>query len=260
MRKFIPILFTIFSFLFVFTITAQEYNAMLNNGLKLADTPYGAGMLEVNDNEELEINGDALDCVTFVEFALAMSLCEEQGSGMSEIEFAHHLQKIRYRNGIINGYASRLHYATDWINDNIKKGILEDVTAKNSDQKMNIFINYMSTHADQYKQLRRSPAEVSKMADIERQISGKAVHYLPKDKLPNEGLKWIKNGDIIAITTNSPGLDVSHMGMAIYMKNNLHLLHASSKEGKVTVERIALASQLERNKDYTGIRVLRLKK
>lgn len=245
--------------LFFNTTSAQEYNAMLSNGLKYIDTPYVAGVLDVNDVETLEINGDALDCVTFVEFALAMSLCKDQGTEMSELEFADHLQNIRYRNGIIDGYTSRLHYTTDWINDNIKKGIIEDITAKHSSNTMQVFVNYMSTHPELYDKLKRSPENVAKMAAIEQQLSGQTVHYLPKELLPVEGLKWIKNGDIIAIMTNIHGLDVSHMGIAIYMKDNLHLLHASSKDKKVTVEKLALSRQLDRNKDYAGIRVLRLK-
>lgn len=45
-------------------------------------------------------------------------------------------------------------------------------------------------------------------------------------------MPWIKDGDIIAITTHTPGLDVAHMGIAAYRKGKLHLLHASSAQGK----------------------------
>ena len=93
----------------------------------------------------------------------------------------------------------------------------------------------MSTHPELYKSLKNSPENVAQMAKYEKALSGKEVHYLPKDKLEPDGLPWIKNGDIIALTTNTPGLDVSHMGIAIYIKGQLHLLHASSKEGKVVV-------------------------
>ena len=42
-------------------------------------------------------------------------------------EFRRTLQSIRYRGGKIDGYASRLHYFTDWIIDNQKKKTLKDV-------------------------------------------------------------------------------------------------------------------------------------
>ncbi len=98
------------------------------------------------------------------------------------------------------------------------------------------------------------------MASYEKALSGQVVHWLPKNKLPINGLPWIKNGDIIAITTNVPGLDVAHLGIAIYIKNQLHLLNASSKQGKVIVGELALSNQLKQNKRWTGIRVLRMKK
>jgi hypothetical protein len=97
------------------------------------------------------------------------------------------------------------------------------------------------------------------MASIEQRLSGQQVHWVPKDMLPAQGLPWIKNGDIIAITTNTPGLDISHLGIAIYIKDQLHLLHASSKQKKVIVEKLALSRQLAGNKTWTGIRVLRMK-
>ena len=73
------------------------------------------------------------------------------------------------------------------------------------------------------------------MKKIEQSLSGKESHYLPKAKLPADGLPWIKDGDIIAITTNTPGLDVAHMGIAFYADSKLLLVHASSTDKKVVV-------------------------
>lgn len=254
------ILLSLIAGLFTSTAIAQEQNLMLKNALSLIDTPYAANTLDVTDEEELIINGDEMDCTTFVEFVLAMSLCPEQGDAMMESDFANNLQKIRYRKGKIDGYASRLHYITDWANDNVHKGLIEDITLKNSPDAMVVNLSYMSTHPEMYKHLKNSPANVAKMASVEQQLSGRKVSYLPKERLPLEGTKWIKNGDIIAFTTNIAGLDVSHLGIAIYIKDNLHLIHASSKAGKVTVEKLALTRQLDRDKNITGIRVFRMKK
>ena len=236
----------------------QEANKMLNNGLGFLNTPYVAHTLEVNDTEELVVNCDEVDCTTFVEYVLAMSLCPEQGDNMLESDFANNLQSIRYRNGEINGYTSRLHYTTDWIGDNIRMGIIEDVTAAKSPETITVSVSYMSANPDKYKHLKDSPENVAAMAGYEKQLSGKKVHWLPKGKIPVEGLSWIKNGDIIALVTNTPGLDISHLGLAVYIKGNLHLLHASSKEKKVVVERLALKEQLASSKNVTGIRVLRM--
>lgn len=233
---------------------------MLTNAQTFIDTPYTAHTLEMDDEEDLIINCDEVDCTTFVEYVLAMSLCPTQGKDMREGDFAENLQRIRYRDGKIDGYTSRLHYIADWINNGVREGIIEDVTAANSPYTQKLSLSYMSTHPQQYKQLANSPANVSKMAGYEKALTGQEVHWLPKDALPVTGLPWIKNGDIIAITTNAPGLDVAHMGLAIYIKGNLCMLHASSSKGKVLVEKLALSRLLDRNNSWTGIRVIRMKK
>jgi hypothetical protein len=118
----------------------------------------------------------------------------------------------------------------------------------------------MSSHAEYYKQLNRSPENMSKMLEYENALSGQTIHWIPKREIPAEGFSWIENGDIIVITTTVPGLDISHTGIAVYEKKELHLLHASSVKGKVVIEEISLSGQLSRNKNMSGIRVLRMKK
>lgn len=242
------------------TVAAQEKNPVLSNGLKFLDTPYKAGTLETGDAESLIINCNEVDCTTFVEYVLAMSLCPQQGVQMKESDFACNLQRIRYRDGEIDGYTSRLHYISDWINNAVSRGFLEDMTAAFSPFKLKLSLSYMSTHPELYQSLKKSPENVAQMAEYEKALNGKEVHYLPKDKLKPSGLPWIKSGDIIALTTNVSGLDVSHMGIAIDVKGELHLLHASSKAGKVIVSKNTLSQMLNNSRSLTGIRVLRMKK
>ena len=245
----------------VTSVSAQGGKDMLSNGIKYLDVPYVAHTLEADGPEELVINCDEVDCTTLVEYVLAETLTPKLADGdISESAFADNLQKIRYRDGKIDGYTSRLHYIADWINNGVRNGFLQDVTGAMSPDTERLSISYMSSHPQLYKQLANSPENVAQMAKYEKALSGKEVHYLPKDKLEPDGLPWIKNGDIIALTTNTPGLDVSHMGIAIYIKGQLHLLHASSKEGKVVVGKTALSQMLKDRKSLTGIRVLRMKK
>lgn len=139
------------------TVAAQENSLVLSNGLGFVDTPYKAGTLEVDDAEDLIINCDEVDCTTFVEYALAMALCPQQGDDMQESDFARNLQRIRYRDGKIDGYTSRLHYISDWINNGVRQGFLEDVTAAHSPFTQKLSISYMSTHPQLYKSLKNSP-------------------------------------------------------------------------------------------------------
>ena len=237
-----------------------DEDAMLTNGIKYLGTPYVAHTLDTDGPEELILNCDEVDCTTFIEYVLAESLCPIVNGDISEGTFAQKLQMIRYRDGQIDGYSSRLHYATDWINNGVRNGFLEDVTAEKSKDTQTVHLSYMSSHPQAYKQLANSPQEVEKIKQIEKRLSGQTVHYLPKDKLPYNGLSWIKNGDIIAITTDTPGLDVAHMGLAFYADGKLTIIHASSTEGEVVASTIALSQMLKNNTHWTGIRVLRLKK
>ena len=227
----------------------KETAPMLRIGKTYLGTKYVANTLDQGTEEKLVILPQTVDCLTFVEYTLA------QAMGAS---FADNLQKIRYRDGVIDGYTSRLHYTSDWIENGVRQGFLEDVTAQNSTQTTKLSLSYMSTHPQKYRQLADSPENVKRMAEHEKALSGKKVHWLPKGKLPDAGLPWIMDGDIIAITTNLPGLDVAHVGIAEYINGKLHLLHASSTLGKVVVSEEPLNQMLRNNKSWSGIRVVRM--
>lgn len=79
---------------------------MLANAQTFIDVPYVAHTLETDGEEDLVINCDEVDCTTFVEYVLALSLPSASGNKMSESDFAANLQRIRYREGKIDGYTS----------------------------------------------------------------------------------------------------------------------------------------------------------
>lgn len=235
----------------------RSCNSVLKIATSYLGTPYVANTLENDGEESLIINLKEVDCLTLVEYTLAQALCSPSGS-LEKVPFARNLQKIRYRNGIIDGYPSRLHYTSDWIDNGIRQGFLQDVTAEHSPNTLTLSLSYMSTHPQLYKKLADSPENVTRMAEQEKAITGKVVHWLPKSKLPEAGLPWIMDGDIIAITTKLPGLDIAHMGIAKHVDGNLHLLHASSILGKVVVSDEPLNHLLNNKKSWTGIRVIRM--
>lgn len=228
---------------------SKDSLSMLSIGKSYLGTPYVANTLDMDKEEKLVIQTKTVDCLTFIEYVLSQAL----GSS-----FAENLQNIRYRNGIIDGYTSRLHYTSDWIENGIRKGFLTDVTAENSPATLQLSLSYMSTHPQQYKQLTDSPENVKRMAAYEKALSGQTVHYLPKKALPEPGLPWIMDGDIIAIVTNIPGLDIAHVGLANYINGKLHLLHASSTLGKVVNSEEAFSKMLHSHNSWTGIRVVRM--
>src|SRR5690606_26000414 len=83
--------------------------------------------LETGDAERLVVDLDDFDCVTYVETMLAMARVLGRGTPSYDA-FRDELRRIRYRGGEIAGYASRLHYFSDWIADNERLGIVRDLT------------------------------------------------------------------------------------------------------------------------------------
>ena len=83
--------------------------------------------------------------------------------------------------------------------------------------------------------------------------------YLKKEWIDSKKTKaGLKNGDIVALLTKVEGLDVSHMGVLIKDGEKLWLLHASSKDKKVVLEKDDLKETLRRNRSWTGVRVIRI--
>jgi len=223
---------------------------------KLLGTPYVAGTLEVNAREELVVNLDEVDCTTFVEQVLAMALADKRDERTEE-GFRKALTQIRYRDGELDGYPSRLHYFSDWIADNERMGVIEERTPSLSAEKQTLQLNFMSTHPESYRQLKEDSALVSEMKAVEARWQGVEVSYLPKGRLAeNPEQLGIKNGDILAITTNIKGLDVVHVGFACWIGERLHLLHASSIAKKVIEDPQPLYEYSKTKRTHTGVRVL----
>lgn len=217
--------------------------------------PYISNNLESGDMEKLVVNFQAFDCVTLVENVLALGLISlDKAADFNDFEKM--LQKLRYQDGKVAGYASRLHYFTDWIYDNQQKGLIYDVTKEIGGVIYSKKINYMTTHRQAYPLLQED-ATFQKIKERENLINQRKYHYIPKEKLPQiEYL--IQEGDILSITTAIEGLDVSHEGIAVKKGGKIHLLHASSEEKSVIVSKEPLYAYLMKHKKQTGIMVARL--
>ena len=223
----------------------------------LLGVPYVANTLDGTDEERLVVHLDKVDCTTLVETVLALSLADKYGKSDFE-SYKKALLCIRYRNGKQAGYVSRLHYFSDWIKDNEQKGIVHERTGELGLAVSQILnLDFMSTHSDNYHRLKNNPSMISQMIEIERKWKNVPVSYIPKTSLnvSSEELD-IKNGDIIAITTNIKGLDVVHTGFACWVDGKLHLLHASSVMKKVILDSQTLFEYFKNKKAHTGVRVI----
>jgi hypothetical protein len=218
-------------------------------------TPYVVGTLEMKRTERLVVNLREYDCVTFVENVVALVRFVRSREKSFEA-FRRLLQKIRYRQGRLQGYCSRLHYFSDWIHDNQTKGILRDITAEIGGKPLRKAMTIITTNPDLYPPLKNA-ANLRRMKSVERAISRRSLFFIPKKALRRLEDR-ICDGDLIAITTYTEGLDVQHVGLAARVKNRIHLLHASSTEGKVVLSQKTLYRYLMQSGARSGIMVARI--
>jgi hypothetical protein len=224
--------------------------------LLLLNTPYVPATLEGNEEENLVVNLHELDCMTLIENCLALSRAAQYDSPGYDY-FVRELRKIRYRGGVIRGYPSRLHYAADWLYDNAEKGELEDITYALGGKKFKPQVGYMSAHPELYPALKNNPQNVEAIIETENQINRRnSYYYIPRNEI-REKSALIKNGDIVGFTTNLPGLDISHWGIAYRNKEQLTFIHASSRVKRVIINPESIGDYCLQSKNNTGIVVLR---
>lgn len=229
---------------------------------QLMNRPYVAHTLEIKDREEhLAVNLQSLDCTTLVENCCALALTTIHGSKQWK-DYLCWLRMLRYDSGKIDGYKSRNHYFSQWIQSGTKLGLVKEVVPPTDiSVPMKLKLTYMSEHPASYPLLKVNMEERKLIAEMEKQASGATVRYIPKERVggSKKELSFIKDGDIIAITTNKKGLDVSHVGFAVWDKDGkLHLLNASSIHKKVVLEPMTLFEYMQKHPSQTGIRVIRL--
>ena len=222
---------------------------LVKSGMKYLGKPYRSGTIESLDFEKCIVQNEAFDCYTFVERALAAALDPKHPEDK--------ILQLRYRNGKVEGYCSRLHYLSDWLLIQIKNNVLQDVSASiPGSSEIYFHLNFMSKHPHLYPAMLRDKCQ-NEIKSIEAQISKKKFYFIPKSSI-DLVLPYIQNGDLIAIATYKKGLDFSHVGIAVIKNGVLYLLHASSDQKKVTLSKRSLQDYLKRNRLQKGIAIFRV--
>lgn len=218
--------------------------------------PYVASTLEIGDKEQLVVNLNEFDCTTFVETCLALTLTIKSES-INYNSFENNLKKIRYRNGVIDGYTSRLHYMLTWIKDNCAGNLLQNISSQLGGIEKQKQINFMSEHPHLYPKLKDNRLEIERMKQIENSITAADYVIIPYSVILKQE-NSIQNGDIIIFATAIGGLDYSHLGIAYWVDKDLRMIHASSLYKKVVIEPKTLKHYVNSSRSCTGISVLRL--
>lgn len=218
----------------------------------LLETPYKAGTLEIVP-EKLTVKVLETDCILFVESCTAFVLTARCGSTDPE-EYIDLIRSLRYRNGRVDGYASRLHYTSEWIQQNEAAGRMQEISAElGGNIRREQQFSFMSRNAERYPRLAADPEALRQIRDTEKNLNRNTYYWIPPASVGAAGAN-IQDGDIVCFVAGNEGLDITHVGIACRLEDgSMHFIHASMKAGKVIVEPLTL-------KEYAknGLRVVRL--
>ncbi|MYJ18692.1 MAG: DUF1460 domain-containing protein [Gemmatimonadetes bacterium] len=231
-------------------------------GERLVGTRYEPHTLELAGPERLVVNLESLDCVTFVENVLVMARLAWTAEAALvedphrfEAAYRRELTAIRYRDGVLDGYPSRLHYFSEWIGNNEAKGLVDGISQALGGVVDESPLHFMSTHPDAYRHL-ADPGVLAAIAGTEAGLASVPRHYLPEDGI-EDAARGIREGDIIAATSTVPGLDIAHTGIAVWRDGALRLMHAPLVGSHVQISDETLAERIGRIEGQDGIMVAR---
>ncbi len=193
---------------------------------QLLGAQYTPGLLDKSNTETLVVSLTQFDCVLFVETVLAMA----RGVAVRDYSYDNFVSRIvdqRYRDGKLNGYCSRLHYFSDWIFENQKRGTVANITRALGGVPLNKKLNFMSQHKSSYPQMASDDATYQCIVGAEARLDGLRVDYIPQSQI-RRAYAQLQPGDIVAIATEIEGLDVTHTGLVYRSPNgSIGLIHAS---------------------------------
>ncbi|MFH1643319.1 MAG: N-acetylmuramoyl-L-alanine amidase-like domain-containing protein [Patescibacteria group bacterium] len=192
------------------------------------EIPYKADTLNTDKDlsENLVIKLDEMDCSTFLDYVVALSLSNDFS------DFYDKLKLIRYENGEVS-FIKRNHFFAQWIDN-----------AYNINNISNTFEGFIC----EQKEL-NSKEWVEGIAPIDKEIC-----FVPRENLM-ESYQFLKNGDLIGFYTKNEGLDITHLGI-ISISEKILLRHASSIKGKVIEESL---EEYLKNNGRQGLIIARIK-
>ena len=232
-------------------------------GQALVGTRYKHFTLEIDNHIEApSVNFVGMDCWTFFEISLGFArMLNEPEENWTPERLLHYIELDRYRGGECTGeYLSRLHYLEDWLADNTRRGLVDDLTPELGGKSVPHSAREMSIGWRHYRYLAANKSLRGPLAQMERRVSSRPLYQIPKSRVPKIESK-LQSGDIIGIISHDRGglYSTSHVGLALRTSDGvLHFLHASApgNYGHVVVDS-RLSTYLNRYRSDSGILVAR---
>ena len=219
---------------------------------------YVGGLLDEPDTEQLVVTLAGSDCVIYVEMSLAMAMTTLQARTTYDA-FRENLKFIRYRDGEIDGYPSRLHYFSDWLLTNQEKGLLTILFQEDTLPAIEP-PDFMTRRRENYRHLADDDAMFDKIRAMEEhhadRLSDRRLAYIPQDRIP-EFEDRFRTGDILAFVTTIEGLDITHTGLVKMDGDRAGFYHASMT-GSVIVDPATIHEYTMSRRNVNGIVIARL--
>ena len=107
----------------------------------------------------------------------------------------------RYRGGECTGdYLSRLHYLEDWLDDNDRRGLVDDLTRNLGGVSVSHSAREMSVGWRHYRYLEANRRLLRPLGQMEARVSSHPLYMIPNSRVAGIESKF-RDGDIIGIVS-----------------------------------------------------------
>jgi hypothetical protein len=229
-----------------------------------AGTPYVPGTLDrylaagasPEATEPLTLSLTRFDCVTLVEACLAVARVGRAGGAPTWSRFGAEIERMRYRGGARRGYASRLHYFSEWIRDGERRGLVRSLGQELGGVADERPLEFMTAHRASYRAL-ADERVYREIGAVEHRLGKFPRYVVPSKRIP-QIVDRLESGDVLGFATEMPGLDVTHAAFAYRDRaGTLRVLHAPLSGGSVEVTRTTLPEYVAAIRRATGVLVAR---
>src|SRR5881398_2838301 len=211
-------------------------------GQALVGTRYKHFTLEIDNRiESPSVNFQGVDCWTFFEIALSFARM------LNEPESNWTPERL-------------LHYIEDWLYDNNRRRLVDDLTRDLGGRSVPHSAREMSAGWRHYRYLAANRSLLGPLARMEANVSSRPLYEIPKSQVAKIEPK-LRSGDVVGVISRERnGLhSTAHVGLSLRASDGvLHFMHASSPSnyGKVVVDD-ELSKYLYRYGSDSGILVAR---